>query len=69
MKPSECEGCTVYSDDYGLCRGIHNAHGPVEVSYIKCPCKDCLIKPMCNKICKEFERVRREFKVIKSETN
>ncbi len=50
MKPNECEGCNIYIPELGLCPA---ANEPVED--IKwCPCRECLVKPMCRLACNEF---------------
>jgi len=46
-----CEGCTVYLADCYIRQ--HNIN--TEVSFSECPCRECLVKVMCDKLCKEFQ--------------
>lgn len=50
MKPNECEGCDIYNSDLKFCPAVNEP-----VRKIKhCPCRTCLVKPMCRLVCEEF---------------
>ncbi len=50
MKANECEGCIIYLPEFEACAAVNKP-----VKYIKwCPCRTCLIKPMCNRVCEEY---------------
>ena len=55
---TDCNGCTLAGDH--SCG--HYAHGDYirQGEWMRCPCKDCLVKVMCRNMCDAL----REFKVI-----
>jgi len=58
MRPGEyCEGCVVYDDIHQVFERTcmnHNDDG-------RCPCSQCIIKPMCQLACEPFEKFRRTY--------
>jgi hypothetical protein len=44
---SLCEGCMAY-------KNLHRTCEVIEMS--KCPCRECIIKVVCQKICREFSK-------------
>jgi hypothetical protein len=47
IKYPECRGCHTYKEYVCGCRNISTLH-----KY--CPCQTCLIKCVCNTVCKSF---------------
>jgi hypothetical protein len=45
---SNCKGCTI---DDKVCIIVATKH------MIECPCRSCLVKPMCNKSCIEEQHL------------
>jgi hypothetical protein len=43
-----CGGCMAYKNFQPTC-GV--------VSFSKCPCRECIVKVVCIKICREFSNV------------
>ena len=62
MKPDECIGCWSYDKDHNdvkLCLAIKTSDEKMELwSIPKCPCVECLVKPMCNDVCIDFRKER-----------
>lgn len=48
MNNDDCEGCTIYYPKT-MCP-------IVDVDY--CPCRNCLVKVVCNSACPEFSHLR-----------
>ena len=57
MKVEDCKGCIIYSTDY-KCYFIYKD--------MVCPCTTCLVKVMCNKNCKEFNKHKEDLTIKKS---
>lgn len=49
---SGCKGCAVNAE-YERCR-----IDPINKSGIQCPCRECLVKGMCNTSCKLYQQFR-----------
>lgn len=51
-----CSGCYEYEcyienpDTYSECVGHKQKHK-------KCPCRNCIVKSMCNEVCEEYKKV------------
>ena len=66
MKES-CEGCRAYYYNATL-DGYYCSHGiksnflyKLTLTVQFCPCVNCLIKPMCTKVCEDFINYRAMF--------
>ena len=55
-----CEGCGMFDPPYS-CRDGGN---PI-FNERRCPCIDCLLKVMCDKVCEDFAKYMYETKQIK----
>ncbi len=50
----ECEGCSILKPN-GDCNLVNAVIESNEGILDKCPCKECLIKVMCNVACPEYD--------------
>ena len=60
----ECLGCSIlhkFSDGNFYCRATMNG---VEF-FSNCPCRECLLKMMCNEVCIEFKNSVRKKEIYK----
>jgi hypothetical protein len=47
MKDKECKGCSLYRSITTFCHPLNKT--------ANCPCKLCLLKPICLESCNEFD--------------
>jgi len=55
---SECEGCKLYQYDNSEC--CCSVGIPASNHDMECPCRTCIVKPICNQVCNDLrEHVRK----------
>jgi len=48
-----CIGCLSYDPNLKICKG--NIYGNGTENLDECPCRKCIVKTMCNKICDSYK--------------
>lgn len=64
--PKECEGCRAwcynFSTEKYYCTHAVGASFLYNLTIEWCPCINCLIKPMCRRVCEDFSNYQSMFR-------